>query len=127
MIKRLSIISLFAVAACGATGGGWLASNGLLVQQTSDITFDIPFRGLSGDSDFWCAAGEYTIRGLNLNPTTRIYRTTAPPRASGEGVSFSLSAVNATDPGVIAITSDGGLSAEMARQFCERNRRLFDD
>ena len=128
-MMRLTILAAGAalcLTACESEG--YLTTNRLLVIPTSPTEFTIPFRGLSGDSDFWCAAGDYVIRGLNMPPTTTIYRTSPPPRGGGEGIDFSLTPENAQDPGIAILSRGLGVSASFARNFCERRQRsVFDD
>ena len=99
----------------------FVSQNGLVVEPRGESRFDIPYRGLSGDSDFWCAAGDYVLRELNLAPSTRIYRLNSPPRRAGQGISFSLSPEGAKRPGFFILSRDRGVSAAFARSFCETN------
>jgi hypothetical protein len=105
----------------------FVTTNGLVVRPTGGSDFTIPFRGLSGAPDFWCAAGDYVMRGLGRPGNTRVFRTSPGPRRSGQGMSFSLNPALAVDPGVAVLGSpDRGLSAASARQFCGNNRRFRD-
>ena len=125
---RLSVLavaaSLFAV---GCSSTGYIAQNKLLVVPINATDFTVPFRGLSGDSDFWCAAGDYVIRSLGLPPATPIYRTSPPPRPGGAGIDFSLSPEGAQDPGLAILSRDLGVSASFARNFCNQFKPRFDD
>ena len=123
MKRTLAVLATLTIASCG---DGFIASNGLLVSDTGDGTFEIPFRGESGDSEFWCAAGEYVIRGRNLAPSTRIYRLSPPPRRSGDGIVFSLSPEGAQNPGLFISSTDDGLTASFARTLC-RDRMFPND
>ena len=123
MKRFVTVIAALIVASCG---DGFIASNGLLVREAGDGTFEVPFRGESGDSEFWCAAGEYVIRSRNLAPTTRIYRLSPPPRRSGQGIVFSLSPEGAQNPGLFISSPDDGLTASFARTLC-RDRMFPDD
>lgn len=95
----------------------WIAQNGLIVEDTAG-GFNVPYRGLSGARDFWCAAGDCVIRELKLPPDTMIYRTSSPPRRSGDGIRFSLSAEGAKKPGLFLLSGRRGVSASLAREFC---------
>jgi hypothetical protein len=97
----------------------FVAQNGLVVEPRGESRFEIPYRGLSGDSDFWCAAGDYVLRELSLAPSTRIYRLNSPPRRAGQGITFSLSSEGAKRPGFFILSRDKGLSASFARSFCD--------
>jgi hypothetical protein len=121
---RLPVLA-FAALLAATPASAFLASNGLVVRASGAGDFTIPFRGGNGAAtDFWCAAGEYVTRGLGLPGSTRVFRTSPPPRRSGEGVSFSLNAARATDPGIVLLGSpDRGLTASHARQLCGSNRQ----
>lgn len=95
----------------------WMAQNDLIVEP-SPGGFTVPYRGLSGARDFWCAAGDYVIRELDLSPDTLIFRTSSPPRRSGQGISFSLSPESAKKPGLFLLSGRRGVSASLAREFC---------
>ncbi|MEM6385134.1 MAG: hypothetical protein AAF718_02745 [Pseudomonadota bacterium] len=99
----------------------WLAENGLIVRQKGS-GFEVPYRGLTGARDFWCAAGDYVIRELEMPPDTRIYRTSKPPRRAGQGVRFSLRAEGATRTGLLVWSEGRGLTASFAREFCQTQR-----
>ena len=88
--------------------------------------FAVAYRGPSGASDFWCAAGDYAIRGLHLAPGRIIYRATDTPRRSGAPMRFSLDPASAAaSTGIAQLgADDAGLSAGMAQSFCEfRHKR----
>jgi len=115
-------VAAFALAAGAvqAAETGFPAVNGLTVRPTGAQEFHVAFGGLVGNDDFWCAAGDYVIRGLGLPPSTRVYRTSAPPRHAGEGVDFSLSDAKATDSGLTRFgAKDKGMSAAAAQNFCQ--------
>lgn len=64
------------------------ARNGLRVERAGEATFDVPWSGRAAAAAFWCAAGDYAMRFLNVPPATRIYRYSrrlAPPRAASRG------------------------------------------
>ena len=104
----------------------FIAQNNLVVDPMGAGEFEVPYRGLSGTSDFWCAAGDYVVRGLNLPPRTRIYRTSSPPRRSGQGVSFSLSATAAKKTGLLFYIGGRGLTAAHARHLCNAKKLSRD-
>lgn len=114
------VLALFVAAPAHA----FIAQNGLVVQPGAD-GFTVQWRGgRAGAADFWCAAGDYAFRRLQLNPTTRIYRASPPPRRSGEGIRFTLDPSQATDrTGIAALgSSDGGLTVGHAQSFCGSRR-----
>lgn len=126
----------FVLAACAAlapaaASADFLAENRLIVVPGPGSTFSVPFRGESGASAFWCAAGDYVIRGLNLPRGTRIYRTSEPPRRSGEGIAFSLAPAGAaSSTGLATFGTTNSLSASHAQFLCESNGigiGIFDD
>jgi hypothetical protein len=103
-----------------ATPGAFTAANGLHVQTTGAESFAVPYRGLSGPTDFWCAAGDYTIRALGQPAATPIFRTSPLPRRSGEGMEFSLNAtasVGKTGLALLGADTDG-VSAALAQSLC---------
>ncbi|MEM7753832.1 MAG: hypothetical protein AAF230_10480 [Pseudomonadota bacterium] len=114
MRKLLLALSIICVPTMAPA---WLAPNGLVVEPRGD-GFVVPYRGLSGARDFWCAAGEYVVRELRLPPDTLIYRTSSPPRRSGQGISFSLSPEGAKRSGLVLLSGRRGVSAALARELC---------
>lgn len=106
---------------------GFTAQNGLIVEPGGAHNFTVPLRGKSGVTDFWCAAGDYAVRGLRLNPTVKLYRLSEPPRRAGEPMTFTfLPDQAASTSGLTKIfNSDAGLTAGHAQSLCEirRNRR----
>ncbi|MGO4915759.1 hypothetical protein [Pseudogemmobacter sp. W21_MBD1_M6] len=113
----------FAAAALMALPAhAFTAMNGLSVNATGPTEFTVPYSGNSDTTAFWCAAGDYVIRSLNMSRFTRIYRTSEPPRRSGQPIDFSLSPERAASKtGVIILGGDGkSISADMAVNFCKR-------
>lgn len=121
MSARTILAALAGLVAIPASADTYLASNDLVVEARGGDEFHIPYRGKSGASDFWCAAGDYVIQHLHRPRTTRIWRVSPPPRHSGEGITFSLSPERAAGSTGLATfgAQDGSLSAEQARQLCE--------
>lgn len=124
-IMRFAV--LLAALALSSPALGFTAQNGLIVRPDGAADFTIPWRGRSGPQDFWCAAGDYAVRALHLNPTTMIYRGSEPPRRAGEPMTFTLSADRAASSSGLATLFDrrAGLTAGHAQSLCEirRNRR----
>lgn len=105
----------------------FIAENDLIVRSTGGTSFEVPYRGLSGASAFWCAAGDYVIRELNRPGTTKIYRTSSPPRRSGQGITFSLSSEGAKRTGLFVLGNPRGISASFARSLCTPPQYRIDD
>ncbi len=103
-----------------APAQAFTAQNGLLVQPDGS-GFTVPWRGRSGASDFWCAAGDYAIRVLHLNPAEVIYRASPPKRRGGEAVRFTLDAAqSAAKTGLFVLgAKGGGITAGHAQSLCE--------
>ncbi len=97
------------------------AQNGLIVEVEGPERFAVPFGGLAGPSDFWCAAGDYAYRRLGLPTNQLIYRASEPPRRSGEPMRFSTNpSDSASSTGLLVLGSKGGgLTIGMARAFCQ--------
>ena len=114
-------LAALVLATLPTTAPAWIAQNGLVVERAPG-GFHVPYRGLSGARDFWCAAGDYVVRELNLPPDTLIYRTSSPPRRAGQGIRFSLSSDGATKPGIVLLSGGRGVSAALARELCEAIR-----
>lgn len=108
------------LALSAVPAAAYLASNDLVVEPQGDAFF-IPYRGKSGAPAFWCAAGEYAQKKLHLSPTTTLYRTSEPPRRSGQGIGFSLDPrQSATSTGLVVLgAKGGGLSIAHARSLCD--------
>ena len=122
MLRPLFTSALIALAVLPAEASTYLAGNGLVVRATSGSTFDIDYRGRSAVRDFWCAAGHYVRYELNKSGNTRIYRTSAGPRGSGEGISFSLSSDGAQPSGLAIIGGNPGIRAVHAVSLCDTDR-----
>lgn len=114
-MKRALVIALLMATPASA----FVAQNDLIVRDTGGDSFEVPYRGLSGASDFWCAAGDYVVARLGLPGTTKIYRTSSPPRRGGQGVTFSLSAEGSKRTGLFVFGNPRGISASFARSLCD--------
>jgi hypothetical protein len=98
------------------------AANGLGVEPQGEASFTVPYAGLSGPTDFWCAAGDYAIRVLHQPGDALIYRTSPLPRKSGEGMAFSLDAAASVGKSGLALLGGDkdGVTAILAQSFCEK-------
>lgn len=126
-MRSLSILAAVCAALTAAPASAYLASNALVVEPRGQGDFFIPYRGKSGAGEFWCAAAEYAEGPLGQPPATRIFRTTAPPRRSGEGIGFSLDPGKSVgETGLIEFgNSNGGLTISHARSLCDNEFLLF--
>ncbi len=122
MMKRILFLAMLAASPASA----FIAENDLIVRSTGGTSFEVPFRGLSGASQFWCAAGDYVVRELNQPVSTKIFRTSSPPRRAGKGITFSLSPEGATRTGLFVLGNPKGISASFARSLCGQERRIED-
>lgn len=127
MIFRHALAAVAVVAGLAVSPAqAFVASNGLLVQRVNEMDFFVPFRGRPAATSFWCAAGDFAIRGLGLRPGTRIFRLSPPPRRGGDGILFSLSPEGAQDRGVqVWGSKDAGMSASLAQTYCANEVPLF--
>ena len=116
ILRVLAVLSLLASPAFAFT-----ASNDLRVHPTGDGQFTVPYRGQSAAAAFWCAAGDYVVRDLRQPASTRIYRTSAVPRLSGQGMDFALTAAASTGKtGLVLLgPDDGSISAALAQSLCD--------
>ena len=115
---------LYAVLCAGLTtpAAAFVAENGLSVQARGADGFEVRWKGPAGASDFWCAAGDFAVRDLNLPTSTTIYRYDAPRRARGEAIRFGLDERLAQRTGLLRLQGGRGLTAAYARRFCEDSR-----
>lgn len=121
-MKRILILAILAATPASA----FIAENDLIVRPSGGNSFEVPYRGLSGASQFWCAAGDYVVRELNQPVSTKIFRTSSPPRRAGSGITFSLSPEGATRTGLFVLGNPKGISASFARALCGQDRRIED-
>lgn len=121
-MRSLALIAILVVGPANA----FIAQNGLIVEATDD-GFIVPWRGRSGASEFWCAAGDYAIRVLHLPPTDIIYRASPTKRNPGDGVAFTLDPAKAVEKTGLLILNEkiGGITAGFALHKCE-NRKFKD-
>lgn len=123
-----SCLAIIAVTAglAGSPVQAWVATNGLSVRQVNATDFFVDYRGRSGATSFWCAAGDYVVRRLGMSPNTRVFRLSPPPRSGGQGIMFSLNPEGAQDRGVMVWGSkDAGMSAALAQTYCANEEPLF--
>ena len=114
MFLRILIPTVLALGLTAAPASAFLSRNNLLVVPEGGNTFNIPYRGRSGDNEFWCAAGDYVQNFLGLPGSTRIWRLSEPPRRRGEGIRFSLSPEGAASRTGLALFSSGPPGSALA-------------
>lgn len=128
-MKPRSLLAALALAALASTpAAAYQAVNGLVVVPDTAGGFFVPYRGLSGDPAFWCAAGDYVVNFLNLPSGTRIFRVSEPPRRSGEGIQFSLlpdGAASRTGLAVVSSGPAGSISGTTAFALCPPRFRFL--
>ena len=125
-MKRLLAALLAASVLAPAAATARISDNLQLVTPAGPDAFTVQFRAGRAARDYWCAAGEYVIDGLNLPRTTRIFRIEpAPPRPQGRSITFSLSPEDAVHSGLAVISTTGtpGITASHARLLCETASR----
>jgi hypothetical protein len=106
-MKGILIPVALVAAMTAAPASAWQARNNLVVVPDGTGTFNIPYRGKSGDSEFWCAAGDYVQNRLGLSPSTRIWRLSEPPRKAKDGIRFSLSPEGAASETGLSVFGSG--------------------
>lgn len=118
-------LSLIVAASLATPASAYVTQRGQIVTPDGPDTFTVPYKGVSYATDFWCAAGQYAHDGLGLSNNQVLYRTSEPPRRSGEGISFSLRPDNQASRTGVAMfggkASGGGMSIGAARGLCEQN------
>ncbi len=123
MTKAFLLAALTATSLVPSASFAWNASNGLVVNATGSGTFTVPYRGASGPRAFWCAAGDYVVRELNLPGRTKVFRTSPVPRSAGQAMSFSLDRADSVgSTGLAVIGSPSGISASHARLQCDNRQ-----
>jgi|APEBP8051073178_1049388.scaffolds.fasta_scaffold00054_136 hypothetical protein len=118
MVRLIAAVPVLLLA--GLPALAFEAQNDMVVEATGEGTFTVPYRGVTVEEDFWCAAGDYVMRGLDKSGATLVYRTSAPPAKVGDAVTFSLSAAGAVSS--TGLSSEGGtpgaLEAGVAQGLC---------
>lgn len=101
----------------------WTARNGMTAVQTAPSEITVIHEVRRGDTDYWCAAGDFAQRALGLPGNTRLWRASPKPRGSGDGIVFTLDPARAApDAGLSQFASgprDGSIPVSMAvGSFC---------
>lgn len=121
-MKRIAAIFAAALAIAASPAAAFIAFDSYRVDGDAS-RFMVQYKPGSAARNYWCAAGDFAIRGLNVNPTTPIYRISPRPLPRMTGMLFSLSPEGATDDtGIFVIPNRGYLSAGFAQSLCETRR-----
>jgi hypothetical protein len=120
-------LALITVATLGATPAfAWHATNSHTVNPLTPTSFEVIGRGGISSVDYWCAAGDYARRVLDVPIDQRIYVSRARGRAETENarsaVQFSLdppASLPQGTPFLLTVTRVGdSLSAWGAWNYC---------
>ena len=119
-MKRLGFAVLAAVALSAGAAQAYAARNGFQVQRLSNGNFQVMNRGGLSAPAAWCAAGDYAMAVLGVEPGTAIWRISEPPRPRAANIEFSLSSVGAaTSTGIATLGGNGAsMAAISARNLC---------
>ncbi|WP_347140606.1 hypothetical protein [Paracoccus sp. SSK6] len=109
----------------------WTAQNGMTAVQTGPSEITVIHDVRRGDTDYWCAAGDFAQRALGLPGKTRLWRASPKPRRAGDGIVFTLDERNAAKgAGLSQFGSgprDGSLPLAMAvGSYCRVIVPFFD-
>ncbi len=119
-LTRLAVVASFASLAQPAAA--FQAVNGFTVTQTGPQEFTVDYEVVQNETAYWCAAGDFAVRALDLPRKTRLYRTSPVPRRAGQGITFTLDpAAAASESGLSNFSGngDGSVSIGHARgSFC---------
>lgn len=117
---RLALLAALVLSAAPAVA--YTTRQGERVAPLGDGQFQVLASPGQAASASWCAAGDYVLHRLGLPPDTRIWRLSAPPRRSGQGVTFALTDSGAQPSGLISFgfkeDQKTGLTAAFAENLC---------
>ncbi len=125
----------FAAAAVAAVFAavGALPAQAYLTDSGLSATGDasrivVEFQAGFGDSEYWCAAGDFAISRLGASVVAPVYRVTPPPRKRGQGIVFSLSPEGTSArTGIAMWPQESFIRAESARSMCSRMMKMRHD
>ena len=125
MSLRTRLIPLLLAAGLVASPtAAWQSQNNFQVRQLDQNRFEVRSRGGLSNSDAWCAAGDFVIRGLGLPRSTTIWRISEPPRPSGQGIVFSLSPEGAASTTGLVGSGGNSASANHGQNICASLREI---
>ncbi|MCZ0963273.1 hypothetical protein [Paracoccus benzoatiresistens] len=101
------------------------AQNGMTAVQTGPSEITVIHEVQRGDTDYWCAAGDFAQRVMRLPGKTPIWRASPKPRRGGEGIVFTLDPARAAEGAGLSQFGtgerDGSIPVAMAvGSFCRR-------
>jgi hypothetical protein len=124
-LRRRLLPLLLATGLAAGPAAAFQAQNNFTVRQIDNTRFEVLSRGGLGNSEAWCAAGDFVIRGLRLPRSTQIWRISEPPRRSGQSIVFSLSPEGATSrTGLASFGGGSSVSANHGQNLCPPLRDL---
>jgi hypothetical protein len=125
MTLRSRLIPLLLAAGLAASpAAAWQSTNNFTVRQLDQNRFEVLSRGGLSNSDAWCAAGDFVIRGLRLPRNTQIWRISEPPRRSGQSIVFSLSSDGAASTTGLVGSGGNSASANHGQNICASLREI---
>ena len=109
----------------------WTARNGMTAVQTAPSEITVIHEVRRGDTDYWCAAGDFAQREMGVPGNTRLWRASPKPRGAGDGIVFTLDKAKAAPgAGLSQFGSgprDGSIPVSMAvGSFCRVIVPYFD-
>lgn len=106
------------------------APNNMRVAATGDATFTVSGRAKHGARSYWCAAGDYARRKLNLSLAARLYVADAISGNTGP-VGFSASPTGLEPRRFTSLSKTlrnpgAYISVGQAQTFCAENQIFFN-
>lgn len=125
---RLLILALLLLPAPAAA---FTARNGMTAVQSGLTEIAVIHEVRRGDTDYWCAAGDFAQRVMGLPGNTRIWRASPKPRGAGDGIVFTLDPAKAAEGAGLSQFGrgprDGSIPVSMAvGSFCRVVVPLWD-
>lgn len=115
---RMRTIILAMMTLLPLPAAAFTAQNGMTATQFGPTEIAVLHEVKRGDTDYWCAAGDFAQRALGLPGRTRLWRASPEPRGAGEGIVFTLDpARQAPGSGLSQFDAgprDGSVSVAMA-------------
>ncbi|MTD99195.1 hypothetical protein GIY56_02710 [Paracoccus sp. YIM 132242] len=113
------------------TAEAFTARNGMTAVQTGPAEITVIHEVRRGDTDYWCAAGDFVQRVMGAPGNTRLWRASQKPRGAGDGIVFTLDKGKAAEgAGLSQFGSgprDGSIPVSMAvGSFCRVIVPYFD-
>lgn len=141
IIRSVAVLAIVGLSACNTTVGVSSGGTGVAVSTSSPATrsgartfiasnsmvvfgdpsvpgrFEVQQRAGRGNSDYWCAAGEYAIQSLGVSPGTRVYLETpyGAGHLSSSGKTAGFTVAPDSQLRSIAATQSNGLTMGLKR------------